>query len=76
MFSTFDITATWWLIKGFLAVFSLLYILYSIVLLGQVRSLARTVSTEYGKLLVGVSAAQLVIAVISLVVVVLYSIWP
>ncbi|MEI6326648.1 MAG: DUF5657 family protein [Candidatus Roizmanbacteria bacterium] len=74
MFSTLDITLTWWLVKGFLVVFALLYVLYSAVLLGQIRSLARTVWTETGGFIVAVTAAQLVFAVITLLVMVLYSV--
>ena len=74
MFSSLDITLTGWLVKAFLIVFSLLYVLYSIVLLGQVRSLARTVLTETGGLIVAITTAQLVFAVITLLIMVLYSV--
>jgi hypothetical protein len=74
MFSSLDITLTWWLVKAFLVVFALLYVLYSVVLLGQVRSLSRTVLTEMGPFVVAITTAQLVFAVITLLVMVLYSV--
>lgn len=74
MFSSLDTTLVWWLVKAFLVVFSLLYVLYSIVLLGQVRSLSRTVLTETGAFVVAVTTAQLVFAVITLLIMVLYSV--
>ncbi len=74
MLSSLDVTLTWWLVKAFLVVFSLMYVLYSIVLLGQVRSLSRTVLTETGAFVVAVTTAQLVFAVITLLIMVLYSV--
>ena len=74
MLSSLDVTLTWWLVKAFLVVFSFMYALYSIVLLGQVRSLSRTVLTETGAFVVAVTTAQLVFAVITLLIMVLYSV--
>ncbi len=74
MLSPIEANLAWWLIKGFTFVGSLLFLLYSIVLLGQVRSLNRTVSTDLGQIVVAGSVIQLMFAFIILVIVVLLAV--
>lgn len=71
MLSPIEVNLAWWLIKGFAFVGSLIFLLYSIVLLGQVRSLNRTVTTDLGQLVVVGSVIQLIFASIIMVIVVL-----
>lgn len=74
MLSPIEANLAWWLIKGFAFAGSLLFLLYSIVLLGQVRSLNRTVSTDLGRMVVAGSVIQLIFAFITLVIVVLLAV--
>ncbi len=71
MLSALETNLAWWLIKGFAFVGSLLFLLYSTVLLGQVRALNRTVSTSLGSFVVAGSVIQLIFAFIVLALVVL-----
>lgn len=71
MLSPIEADLAWWLIKGFAFVGSMIFLLYSTVLLGQVRSLNRTVTTDLGRLVVVGSVMQLIFAFITLVIVVL-----
>ena len=71
MLSPIEADLAWLLIKGFAFVGSMIFLLYSTVLLGQVRSLNRTVTTDLGRLVVVGSVIQLIFAFITLVIVVL-----
>lgn len=60
------------LFKLFIIVFSLLFVFYSVLILGQTVSLRKTVVTEHGDTIQFISTAQLVIALAVLIISLIY----
>ncbi len=52
-----------WFFRAFTIIMTLFYILYSTVLLGQVRSLSKAVRTDGGMFMIWISLLQLFLAV-------------
>lgn len=79
MFSSlphFEQSLAIFLFRGFGFVLSLLYVIYSIVILGQVRGLSKIIKTMYGPLVVAVSILQLVVAVTVFVLMIVFVFSP
>ncbi len=60
------------LFRLFIFVLAVLYVFYSILILGQTTTLRRTVVTEQGTLIQFVSTVQLIIAVAVLIISLIY----
>ncbi len=60
------------LFKLFIIVLSLLYVFYSILILGQTIALRKTVITEHGTQIQFISTAQLVVALAVFIVSLIY----
>lgn len=60
------------LVKIFIIVFAILFVMYSFLILGQTSSLRKTVVTEHGDLIYFISMTQLIVALAVLVIALLY----
>jgi hypothetical protein len=64
--SLFNTTLVPFLLRGFASVFAFLYLLYSFALFGQVRALSKTLTTDFGYVIIVGTAIQLGISIILL----------
>lgn len=60
------------LFRLFIIIFGLLFVFYSVLILGQTISLRKIVVTEHGELIQFISAAQLVVALAVFVISLIY----